>query len=133
MLMALIGLIPGALTVIEGIIGLQKDAQVKITMAKLGCDRDTAIAKVNALRDMDHDGVSRLQIIASSKALVFLLLCFALPIAAYDAKVIIWDVMLGWGSTDAIKGVVAEHMNTVMIGIFGAAGAMGAASLWGRK
>ncbi len=38
---------------------------------------------------------------------------------AYYGKIVVWDVMLGWGSTEAIRGAVAEWMNTIIIALFG--------------
>lgn len=37
----------------------------------------------------------------------------------YEAKVVVWDTMLGWGSTPAIHGEVALWMNLVVSYYFG--------------
>lgn len=44
---------------------------------------------------------------------------FALPVMLYNAKVIVWDTMLGWGSTPAIHGDVATAMALIISFYFG--------------
>lgn len=44
---------------------------------------------------------------------------FGLVTLTYYGKVVVWDVMLGWGTTDAIRGAVGEWMNTIIISLFG--------------
>lgn len=44
---------------------------------------------------------------------------FGMVTLAYYGKVVVWDVMLGWGTTDAIRGAVGEWMNTIIIALFG--------------
>lgn len=39
--------------------------------------------------------------------------------AVYVAKVVVWDKVLGLGSTDAITGAVGSWVEIVMIGMFG--------------
>lgn len=43
-------------------------------------------------------------------------------IAAYLAKIVVWDVMLGWGSTDALHGWASDAANTVIMFYFGKRG-----------
>ena len=42
-----------------------------------------------------------------------------LPFAVYIWKVVIWDIVLGWGSTDPIRGDVASLMMIVVGSYFG--------------
>lgn len=42
-----------------------------------------------------------------------------LPFALYVWKVVIWDVVLGWGTTDAIRGDIASLMMVVIGSYFG--------------
>jgi hypothetical protein len=42
-----------------------------------------------------------------------------LPFAVYIWKVMIWDIVLGWGSTDAVRGDVASLMMIVIGSYFG--------------
>lgn len=46
---------------------------------------------------------------------------FGLVVLIYFGKVIVWDIVLGLGSTDVIKGAVAEWVNTVIMFLFGGA------------
>jgi hypothetical protein len=41
---------------------------------------------------------------------------------AYLAKVVIWDVMLGLGSTDAIRGTVGDWLGLIAMFLFGKRG-----------
>jgi hypothetical protein len=41
---------------------------------------------------------------------------------AYLAKVVVWDVMLGLGTTDAIKGAVGEWLGWIAMFLFGKRG-----------
>lgn len=45
--------------------------------------------------------------------------CIEMTVAVYIAKVVVWDKVLGLGSTDAITGSVGEWVNLVIIGMFG--------------
>lgn len=47
---------------------------------------------------------------------------FAYIIVIYFAKVIIWDKVFGWGTTDPINGMVAEWAMMVMMFYFGKRG-----------
>jgi hypothetical protein len=40
----------------------------------------------------------------------------------YLAKIVIWDVLLGWGVTDPIRGAVGEWMGLIAIFLFGKRG-----------
>jgi hypothetical protein len=43
---------------------------------------------------------------------------FAVPLALYWSKIIIWDKMLGWGSTDALGGLVGEWAGLIILAYF---------------
>jgi hypothetical protein len=45
------------------------------------------------------------------------IVCWSL--ALYIAKIVVWDTMLGWGSTIALKGMMAEALSTVLCFWFG--------------
>jgi hypothetical protein len=49
----------------------------------------------------------------------FVQLGFAIPPMLYSAKIIIWDTMLGWGTTPAIHGDVAVWCNLIISFFFG--------------
>jgi len=42
-----------------------------------------------------------------------------MAVAVFVAKVIVWDKVLGMGSTDALTGSVGSWAEIVMIGMFG--------------
>lgn len=52
-------------------------------------------------------------------------LLFVLPYGLLTAKVIIWDTMLGLGTTPALRGTVAEWGHIVVASIFGGQFALG--------
>lgn len=43
---------------------------------------------------------------------------FAIPLALYWMKIIIWDKLLGWGSTDALTGMVGEWAGIIIVAYF---------------
>jgi hypothetical protein len=52
----------------------------------------------------------------------------------YEWKIVVWDIVMGWGTTDPIKGQVADWATAVIWSIFGsAAGIHVAAIVAGRK
>jgi hypothetical protein len=110
---AILGLIPGLLKLVENWQKNKFDAQVAITTAKIGGDRDVAVAMIQGQS-------SRLAAVAGNKILTLLVVAFAVPFVVYINKVVVWDIVLGLGSTDAIKGQVAEWANTIIAFIFGA-------------
>lgn len=44
---------------------------------------------------------------------------FALVIFVYFAKVIVWDKVLGWGTTDPLTGTVGEWAGIIITAYFG--------------
>jgi hypothetical protein len=44
---------------------------------------------------------------------------FALIVLVYMGKVVIWDSVLGWGSTPAINGAVGEWLGWIVAAYFG--------------
>jgi hypothetical protein len=109
----LLGLIPGLLDLVKNWQKNKYDAQVAITTAKVGGDRDVAVAAIQGQS-------TRLAAVAGSKILTLLVVAFAAPLVIYINKVVVWDIVLGLGSTDPIKGQVAEWANTIIAFVFGA-------------
>lgn len=130
MWLTLLGLIPGLSTAAQFIVGKVFDSKVSMVQARIGGDRDVAVALVKASETAAHEETSRLGIIASNKLLTFLLIAAAIPLIGFEWKVIVWDKILGWGSTDPITGQVADWGNTVWYFLFGSPTAMGIAKLW---
>jgi hypothetical protein len=121
---ALLGLVPGVMSLIQFVVGKYKDAQVQITMAQLSCDRDKAVALIAERQAATHDGVLRLQAIAGSKLLTWLTIAFAAPLVLYEWRVIVHDIILQLGSTDPIRGQVADWASAIIWSIFGSAAAV---------
>jgi len=117
--MTVLHLIPGLSTLATGWVAAAYNAKVAITTARIGGDVTMATTMVNAEAVAEHARIAGLQVIAGSKALLFLTLAFSLPWAAYEAKVVVWDTMLGWGSTPAIHGDVADWAKTIIACLFG--------------
>jgi hypothetical protein len=129
-MLALLSLIPGIGTVIQSVLGAVFDAKVKITQAKTGADRDTAVALLKAAEVEAHERTAALAIIASNKFLTFLVIAFAAPYIVFEFKVVIWDIVLGLGSTDPIKGQVADWATVIIPSIFGSTGATTLGKMW---
>lgn len=122
--LALIGAIPGIGSVITFVTGKVFDAKVAITTAKIGGDRDTAVAIVKAGTEAEQQRVAALGVIAGSAVLTLLVVAFAGPLVIFMWKVVVWDIVLGLGTTDPIKGQVAEWANTIIYSIFGSGTAL---------
>ncbi len=128
--MTLIGLIPGLTSLFTKFAELRYSAQVQITQAKVGGDRDVAVKLVDAAAVRERETTSRLAIIAGSRLLTLLVLSFAAPLLIFEWKVVVWDIVLGWGTTDAIRGQVADWANTIIAAIFGTTGAVAIGHMW---
>jgi hypothetical protein len=44
---------------------------------------------------------------------------FIFPLGIYWSKVLVWDKVLGWGSTDPLTGFVLEWAGTMVLWMFG--------------
>jgi hypothetical protein len=130
MLMALIGLIPGITSLISAITTAAFNAKVSLTQARLGADRDVAVALVQAAAQKEHEDTAKLAIFSGDKLLTMLLILFAIPLVAFEWKVYVWDTMLGLGTTPAVKGDVANWGNTIIYFLFGSPTVMGLGKMW---
>lgn len=129
-MLAFLALIPGLSTLVSSIVTAVFNAKVSITQAKLGADRDVAVKLVQAAAQQEHENTTRLGIIAGSKLLTLLLIAFALPLIGFEWKVIVWDKMLGWGSTDPLAGDVSSWASTIIAFLFGAPTVMSLGRMW---
>ena|SRR6266404_1968575 len=129
-MLAFLSLIPSLFTVINGFTSKYFDAKVAIAQAKVGGDRDVAVKLVQAAAQQEHENTARLSIIASNKILTLLLVAMAIPIVGFEWKVIVWDKMLGWGTTDALAGDVSDWAKSVIYFLFGAPTVMGLGKMW---
>jgi hypothetical protein len=124
-----IGQIPGLANVAVRWAEARYNAQVAITAARIGGDRETAAALVKAAETNRQERQSALAALAGSKLLTVLVVAFALPLVIFMWKVVVWDIVFGFGSTDAIHGQVASWANTIIVSIFGSATALDAAGI----
>lgn len=118
-IIAFLGIIPGVSTVIGAIMGKMYDAKVAMTAARIGGDVSVATAMVNASIAVEASRVQGLTVIAGSWALSFLVIGFATPFIVYEWKVVVWDTVLMWGTTNAIHGAVIDWGGTIIACLFG--------------
>ena len=128
--LAILGAIPGLGSIIESVVSAITQSKIAIVSAKLGAD--TTVAE-KIIQDAEQEAIERrasLSVVAGSRVLSWLVFLFAMPVAAYEWKVIIWDSMLGWGSTPAIHGDVAQWMGLQISFLFGAPTALTLGAMW---
>ncbi|NOX51249.1 MAG: hypothetical protein GXP16_12060 [Gammaproteobacteria bacterium] len=94
---------------------------------------DVHIAGLNAQLEVQKDK-------QRSPVFWFIWAWFAGVVAIYFTKIVLWDVVFGWGTTASLKGQAAEWAQAVINSIFitgGGVAAVGtvanALSRWGRK
>jgi hypothetical protein len=129
-ILAFIGAIPGIGAVIQFIVGKVFDSKVAITTATIGGDRDVAVALVKKAATDEHERTSQLGLIAGSNTLMVLVFAFAAPLVIYEWKVVVVDIVLQAGSTDPIRGQVADWANTIIAFVFGASTTMALGHMW---
>ncbi len=129
-MLALLGMLPLIGNIVTALTTSFFNAKVSITQAKIGGDRDVAVALTKAAAQAEHENTAKLSIIASNKILTLLLVAMAIPIVGFEWKVIVWDKMLGWGTTDPLSGDVADWAKSVIYFLFGAPTAMGLGKMW---
>lgn len=116
----LLGAIPVIGSIVTSLTTAFFNAKVNMYVARTGATRDTAVAAIQAAAIADHERSAQMGVVAASKVLTWLVVAFAIPIVAYETKVIVYDTMLGLGNTLPIKGEVGEWMNTIINWLFGA-------------
>lgn len=97
------------------------DAKVQITTARVGGDVEVAKQLVTGVVAEGQTRVSFLNTVGQSKFLMFLIGGFATPFMIYIWKIVVYDIVLGLGSTDAIKGNVADWGGVIIAALFGSA------------
>ena len=137
------------MTLIQFVIGKVFDSKVAIVQARLGVERDVAVQLVTAAAQENHENTSKLAIYASSKILTVMLVGFAVPFILYTWKIVVVDIVIGrgcigfhpfgweiianhcWvGTTDPIKGQVAEWATTIIGFLFGSATTVTIGKMW---
>lgn len=118
-ILAILNVIPGLSTLITSVTTAYFNSKVQLTEARIGGDTTVAVDLVKASAVAEQSAVGRLQVIGSSWVLSFLVVGFALPWIAYEWKIVVWDTMLEWGTTNAIHGAVSDWATTIIGCLFG--------------
>lgn len=126
MFAALLALIPGILPIIQYF----AKAKADVELAKINGRTAVGSAAASAAAQEAEGRAKTWGFISGSKLLTWLVIALAGPIVIYEWKVVVWDVVLAWGTTDPIKGQVADWMNTIIASLFGSSTALAIAQLW---
>ncbi|HEY6021659.1 MAG TPA: hypothetical protein VIY48_17855 [Candidatus Paceibacterota bacterium] len=140
-MLALLGLIPGVLSLIQFVTGKVFDAKVAIIQARTGANRDVAVELVKAAVQQEHENSTKLSVIASNPLLTFMLFGFATPFVIYIWKIVVVDIVIGPGciwftsmcwvaNTDPIRGQVSDWGNTIIAFLFGSATTVALGKMW---
>jgi hypothetical protein len=129
-IIAFINMIPGINTLVATITTAYFNSKVQLTQARIGGDTAVAIATVKAVAIAEESRVNALRVIGGSWILSFLTLGFAVPWIAYEWKVVVWDTMLGWGTTPAIHGAVGDWATTIIACLFGSGAVLSAGHMY---
>lgn len=120
MIMAILGMIPGISSLITAVTNAYFNQKVAITTAKIGGDTAVAKALIIASAQAEASNVQRLAVIGGSWVLSLLVLGFGLPYIIWEFKVIVWDIVLGWGSTASIRDpMLSSWGGTIIACLFG--------------
>lgn len=130
MFMALLAAIPGIGGIVTAITTALFNAKVEITKAKTGADRDVAVRLVQAAEAREHENTARLAIFAGNKLLTVLVIAFATPLVLFEWKVVVVDIVFQAGSTDPIRGQVADWATTIIAFLFGTPTALALGKMW---
>lgn len=120
-ILAFINMIPGISSMVTAVTAAFFNSKVQLVAARTGADVAVVQAALTASSVEQQTRVQGLQVIASSKVLLFLVVGFALPFMIYEWQCIVYDIiwMHGTTATDAIKGNLADWGNTIIISLFG--------------
>lgn len=129
-MLAFFGALPVIGNLITAFTTAMFNAKVKIAQARMGADRDAAVAVVKTAAVEAHEGTARLSVIAGNAVLTWLVVAFAAPFVIFIWKIVVYDIVLDLGSTAPIKGQVADWGNTIIISIFGSATSVTLGRLW---
>lgn len=130
MFMALLAAIPGIGGIVTAITTALFNAKVEITKAKTGADRDVAVRLVQAAEAREHENTARLAIFAGNKLLTVLVIAFATPLVLFEWKVVVVDIVFAAGTTDPIRGQVADWATTIIAFLFGTPTALALGKMW---
>lgn len=123
-MLAFLSALPVIGSIITGITTAFFNAKVKLFSAKTGATTEVARAALSAVAVEQQTRVQGLAVIAGNKLLTILVIAFASPFVIFIWKVVVVDIVLGWGTTDPIKGQVSDWGNAIICSIFGSATAI---------
>jgi hypothetical protein len=97
------------------------DTKAQLVASRLGADVNVIRAAMTQAGVEAQARVAGLQVIASSKVLLFLVVGFALPFMIYEWQCIVYDKvwMHGLTKTDPIIGNLADWGQTIIVSLFG--------------
>jgi len=128
--LAVLNMIPGLSTLITTLASAYFNSKVQLTSARIGADTAVTTAMLTAVGKEEASRVDALKVIGSSWILSFLVVGFSMPWIGYEWKVVIWDTMLGWGTTPAIHGAVGDWATTIIGCLFGSGTVITAGHMW---
>jgi hypothetical protein len=133
MLTAILAFFQAVPALVRGVEAFTKsyyDAKVKITTARIGGDVEVAKQIVSGIVSEGQTRVEFFRVVGQSKFLMLLIGGFATPFMVYVWKIVVFDIVLGLGTTDAIKGNVAEWGGVIIASIFGSGTALGLGQMY---
>lgn len=125
-LATLLSFIPGVLSIIQG----WQRQKADVELARVEAAKATGEAAVAAAAQESAGRARTWGVIGASSLLTWLVILLALPIAWFEWKVVVWDTVLQLGTTEPIKGQVADWMNTIIASLFGSSTVLAVAQLW---
>lgn len=118
--LALIKMVPIIGGAVTAFVNKYYDAKVQITAAKIGGDTAVARAAITAAVTADKTRVDGLRVVSGSWVLSLLVLGFATPLVVWEWKVVVWDIVLRWGTTDPIRDpMIQAWAGTIIACLFG--------------
>jgi hypothetical protein len=122
----ILSFIPGFTNILESWFKAKADVE----LAKVKANEAVGSEAVKAAAQEADGRAKTWGVIGASSLLTWLVIILAMPIAVFEWKVVIWDTVLQWGTTDPIKGQVADWMNTIIASLFASSTVLATAQLW---
>lgn len=110
----MLGFLLSLINPLSSIVGKIADAKVELAKAQTDQERVAAqerVATLEAQRAVLVADASR------SSLDLFIRAGFALPFVIYNAKLVLWDKVLAWGSTDPLSSDLA-YIEMIVIGFY---------------
>jgi hypothetical protein len=122
----LLALIPGLTNVFQWWFKAKADVE----LAKINGRAQVGSAAVEAAAQEAEGRARTWGVIGANKLLVAVIVAFALPIIIFEWKVVVWDTVLLYGTTDPIRGQVADWMNVIIGSVFGSSTVLAVIQTW---